>query len=81
MGYLNMPYFDDEITPAIKKQYAHLVGYCRKCNHRDCEEVRKIRGTPCHICGKDWEAGDPYYLTKDNVAICPDCMFKDEEVR
>lgn len=61
MGWSRIPYFDDEVTPKLRKEFKDLPSYCRECNHKDCEEIREMRKTKCVRCFQPFEAGDAFY--------------------
>jgi hypothetical protein len=79
MAQLTAPYFEDEVTKEMKKNNPRYTGYCRtECKHRDCEEVRKGRATPCTICGKPIEAGESIYLNDDGSYKHAVCVWEKE---
>lgn len=64
MGYSRIALFEDEVKkfyPKIK----NYVGYCRKCLHADCEEIRKLRNTKCNICNNLMKADESYYVDEN----------------
>ena len=52
----NIPRFDDETA-----EYQEEPSYCRVCNHRDCESVRRLRASICKYCGNGFIHCQRYY--------------------
>lgn len=80
MSYLVVPYFDDEVTPDMKRKYANRLhgfpSYCREeCTHRDCAEIRELRKKVCDVCKNKLLPGEAYIELRDRhgVIVHMDC--------